>query len=183
VEDGDYSLRASGGAGPFFEQVNEQVTNALIELLDRTLRGGQELLVDAYCGGGRFARSLVAHAKKVVGIESSEAAIAYARKHAGPKESYIVGDVTDHLGEVLALHDAAGSSVILDPPAEGLSARVIDHLMAGMPAEIAYVSCNPATLARDLALLAKGYRLTAVTPLDMFPQTAGIEVCAHLMRQ
>jgi 23S rRNA (uracil1939-C5)-methyltransferase len=74
------------------------------------------------------------------------------------------------------------TSVLVDPPAEGLSARVVDLLLVGTPSEIVYVSCNPATLARDLALLVKAYRITAVTPLDMFPQTAGIEVCVHLVR-
>jgi 23S rRNA (uracil1939-C5)-methyltransferase len=182
VEDGDYSLRASGGAGPFFEQVNEAVTIALVELLDGTLRRDQELLVDAYSGGGRFARALATHARHVVGIESSAAAVDYARKHAGPSERYFAGDVSDLLGEVLAQHDALRTSVILDPPAEGLMARALDLLLGNAPSEIAYVSCNPATLARDLAALVKSYKLMAVTPLDMFPQTAGIEVCAHLLR-
>jgi 23S rRNA (uracil1939-C5)-methyltransferase len=61
-------------------------------------------------------------------------------------------------------------------------ARALDLLLGNAPSEIAYVSCNPATLARDLAALVKSYKLMAVTPLDMFPQTAGIEVCAHLLR-
>jgi 23S rRNA (uracil1939-C5)-methyltransferase len=182
AEDGDYSLRAPGGSGPFFEQVNEAVTRALVELLDRTLRSGQQLLVDAYCGGGRFARALAGHAEKVIGIETSAAAVDYARKQAGPKESYVAGDVADQLGEVLAPHDAARTSVIVDPPPEGLGPRVLDLLLAGAPSEIAYVACNPSTLARDLAVLTKSYRLTAVTPLDMFAQTAEIEVCAHLVR-
>ena len=182
VEDGDYSLRASGGAGPFFEQVNEGVTVALTELIKQTMQQGQALIVDAYCGGGRFARALAGHARKIVGIESSEAAVGYARKNAGPTEQYIVGDVSDHLGEVLSLDAAERTGVLVDPPAEGLSARVLDLLLVGTPSEIVYVSCNPATLARDLALLVKSYRLSAVTPLDMFPQTAGIEVCAHLVR-
>jgi 23S rRNA (uracil1939-C5)-methyltransferase len=182
VEDGDYSLRAPGGGGPFFEQVNEAVTRLLVELLDRTLRSGQQLLVDTYCGGGRFAHALAGHAEKVIGIETSAAAIEYARKQAGPGESYAQGDVADHLGDVLAAHDAARTSVILDPPPEGVGPRVLDLLLAAAPSEIAYVSCNPATLARDLAALTKAYRLTAVTPLDMFAQTAEIEVCAHLVR-
>jgi len=177
-----YALRASGGAGPFFEQVNEAVTLKLTELLDQTLRRDQGLLVDAYCGGGRFARALKSHAAEVVGIEASEAAVGYARKHAGSTEQYIHGDVADHLGDVLSRHDGSRTSVVLDPPPDGLSPRVIDFLLGSNPSEIAYVSCNPATLARDLALLAKTYTLRSVTPLDMFPQTAEIEVFAHLTR-
>jgi 23S rRNA (uracil1939-C5)-methyltransferase len=178
--DGSYSLRASGGAGPFFEQVNEAVTRALAELLDQTLRSGQALLVDAYSGGGRFARALKAHAEKVIGIEASEAAVTYAREHASSTEQYIHGDVADHLGDVLSQAEPSRTSVILDPPPDGLSARVIDFLVGSTPSEIAYVSCNPATLARDLALLTRAYKLCSVTPLDMFPQTAEIEAMAHL---
>jgi 23S rRNA (uracil1939-C5)-methyltransferase len=178
--EGSYSLRASGGAGPFFEQVNEAVTRALTELLDHTLRSGQALLVDAYSGGGRFGRALKSHAEKVLGVEASEAAITYARDHASATEQYIHGDVADHLGDVLSQADAARTSVILDPPPDGLNARVIDILLGLTPSEIAYVSCNPATLARDLSRLTRTYKLRSVTPLDMFPQTAEIEAMAHL---
>lgn len=181
VPDGDYSLRASGGAGPFFEQVNEPVTRALTELLDRTLSRNQALLVDAYCGGGRFSQALRGHAEKAIGIETSGAAVEYALKHAGPNERYIHGDVADFLGEILSSHDARRTTVILDPPAEGVSARVADLLLEGNPAEIGYISCNPATLARDLAVLTRTFRLVSITPLDMFPQTAEVEVFAHLV--
>jgi 23S rRNA (uracil1939-C5)-methyltransferase len=180
--DGDYSLRAPHGAGPFFEQTNEKVMKLLVELIDSTLLRGQQLLVDAYCGGGAFARALASHAEKIVGIEMNGAAIAYAQKAAGPAESYVLGDVAFHLGDILAQHDPARTTVLLDPPAEGVSTRVIELLLATGPAEIGYVACNPATLARDLALLAKSYRIESVTPLDMFPHTAEIEVFAHLRR-
>jgi 23S rRNA (uracil1939-C5)-methyltransferase len=72
--------------------------------------------------------------------------------------------------------------LLLDPPATGISARVCDFILASQPCEIIYVSCNPATLARDLALLCNAYKLLSVTPLDMFPQTAEIEVMAHLRK-
>jgi 23S rRNA (uracil1939-C5)-methyltransferase len=178
--EGSYALRASGGAGPFFEQVNEAVTLKLTELLDAALKHDQALLVDAYSGGGRFARALKSHAATVIGIEASEAAVQYARSKAGSTEQFIHGDVSVHLGEVLSGHDSSKTSVILDPPPDGLSPRVIDFLLGSAPAEIAYISCNPATMARDLALLIKTYKLRSVTPLDMFPQTAEIEVFAHL---
>jgi len=182
VEDGDYSLRAPGGSGPFFEQTNQGVTQALIELLDRTLHKDQALLVDAYCGGGLFAKALGHHAEKVIGVESNGAAIEYARQHAKPGQTFLHGDVADHLGEILSTHPLDRTTVLLDPPSEGVTARVTDFLLSNPPAEIAYVSCNPATLARDLALLKSAFRIESVTPLDMFPQTAEIEVFAHLMR-
>jgi 23S rRNA (uracil1939-C5)-methyltransferase len=182
VREGDYSLRAPGG-GPYFEQTNPEVTAALVEVVRAAVRRGGGTLVDAYCGAGLFARALAEHFEKVIGIEENSAAIASARRSAQPHESYIAGEVGAHLGEVLSLHPAAQTTVLLDPPSEGLSARVTDLLSAAAPAEILYVSCNPATLARDLAALRGGYELVAVTPLDMFPQTAEIEVVAHLRRR
>jgi 23S rRNA (uracil1939-C5)-methyltransferase len=181
VRDGDYSLRAPGG-GPYFEQTNPEVTAALVEVVRGAAnRGGT--LIDAYCGAGLFARALADLFEKVVGIEENFAAIQSARRAAQPHESYIAGEVSAQLGEVLSLHEAARTTVLLDPPAEGLAARVTDLLLAASPAEIIYVSCNPATLARDLAALQSAYELHAVTPLDMFPQTAEIEVVAHLQRR
>lgn len=182
VEDGDYSLRAPGGSGPFFEQTNEGVTQALIEMLDRTLKKDQALFVDAYCGGGLFARALGGHAEKVIGIETNGAAISFAQRHAKPGQTFIHGDVADHLGDILSINPLDRTTVLLDPPAEGVTSRVTDFLLANPPAEIAYVSCNPATLARDLGLLKSAFRIESVTPLDMFPQTAEIEVFAHLVR-
>ena len=80
------------------------------------------------------------------------------------------------------LAETGETSLVLDPPAAGISVRVIETILAAAPREILYVSCNPGTLARDLALLSGAYRLESVTPLDMFPQTAEIEVVTHLKR-
>lgn len=181
VRDGDYSLRAPGG-GPFFEQTNPAVAGLLVGLVEGTVRRGQSLLVDAYCGAGLFARHLAPLFGKVIGIEENPAAVAQARSKAASHEHYMEGDVAGLLGEVLASHAMAQTTVLLDPPSEGASARVIDLLLGSQPSEIVYVSCNPATLARDLARLGPGYRLESVTPLDMFPQTAEIEVVAHLVQ-
>jgi len=181
VPDDDYSLRASGG-GPYFEQTNHEVTRELVALAERTVRRGQQLLVDAYCGAGLFAHSLAALFEHVVGLEENDMAVDTARRAALSHERYVAGEVSTQLGAVLAEHDATRTTVILDPPAIGIAPRVAELLLAGLPSEILYVSCNPATLARDLALLTKSYRLAGVTPLDMFPQTAQIEAVAHLVR-
>ena len=179
IRDGDYALRAKGG-GPYFEQTNPDVTRELLSLVEATVRRGQALLVDAYCGAGIFAKKLTGLFAQVIGIEENASAIEKARRSTEPHEHYIHGDVSAHLGDLLAAHDATRTTVLLDPPATGLDARVTDLLLAAAPAEILYVSCNPATLARDLAVLGRSYDITAVTPLDMFPQTAEIEVLAHL---
>ena len=181
VREGDYSLRAPGG-GPFFEQTNPEVAALLVETV-RTAARGKKVLVDAYCGAGLFARALADRFEKVIGIEENSAAIESARRQAQPHETYIAGEVSAHLGEVLATHAAEDTTLLLDPPTEGLSARVCDLVLSGGPAEVIYVSCNPATLARDLGLLRSSYELLSVTPLDMFPQTAEIEVVTHLVRR
>jgi tRNA/tmRNA/rRNA uracil-C5-methylase (TrmA/RlmC/RlmD family) len=182
VGEGDYSLRAKGG-GPYFEQTNPAVAAELVNLVEGAASRGQALLVDAYCGAGLFAKRLRGYFEKVVGIEENEHAIEKAQRSAEAHEHYLQGDVGAHLGEVLATHEADRTTVLLDPPAIGLEARVCDLLLACGPAEILYVSCNPATLARDLAFLTRSYELVAVTPLDMFPQTAEIEVFVQLRRR
>lgn len=178
VPEGDYSLRASGG-GPFFEQTNPEVTAALVALVHASVLRGQALLVDAYCGAGLFAHRLADLFEGVIGIEENASAVEHARRRATERERYLQADVAIAIGDVLAAADAPRTTVILDPPATGVAPRVIELLVAARPAEILYVSCNPATLARDLARLSPTYRLEAVTPLDMFPQTAEIEVLAR----
>ena len=180
VGDGDYSLRAPGGGGPFFEQTNTDVARAMVAFVERELRRGQALLVDAFCGSGLFAMQLAPLFGQTVGIEANAFAVGQARRSAGGSERYIAGSVEEHLGDILRGHDRTRTTVLLDPPNTGVSVRVLD-LLNGLPvSELIYVSCNPATLARDLAGLAGTYQLRSVTPFDMFPQTAEIEVVAFL---
>jgi 23S rRNA (uracil1939-C5)-methyltransferase len=168
LPDGDYSLRAPGGEGPFFEQTNAAMARELVKLVEETVKRGQELLVDAYCGSGLFARQLAPLFEKVIGIEENAFAVEHARDAAGPTERYVAGAVETHLGDVLTVHDPPRTTVILDPPAIGITARVVDLLVAERVAEVVYVSCNPATLARDLAALCRSYRLESVTPWTCF---------------
>lgn len=179
VPDGDYSLVARERS-PFFEQTNDDVAAALLAHAERAITPGQQLLIDAYCGAGFFASHLAPHFAAVIGIEENEHAVAHARRQAQPHERYLAGDVAALLGEILSTHDMRRATVILDPPATGLAPRVVQLLQGTPPAEILYVSCNPATMARDLAELSRTHRLTSVTPFDMFPQTAEIEALAVL---
>jgi 23S rRNA (uracil1939-C5)-methyltransferase len=178
VRDGDYTLaeRRNG----FFEQTNDGVAEQMLALVEKTVRRGQSLLVDAYCGAGLFGRHLAEFFERVVGIEENPFAVQQAQRTAVANESYYSGDVSVHLPEILSGGDPRTTTLLLDPPAVGITARVTDAILASMPSEIVYVSCNPATLARDLGILCRSYRLESVTPLDMFPQTAEIEVAAHL---
>ncbi len=179
--DGDYTLVARDRS-EFFEQTNDEVAAELLALAEKSITPGQSLLIDAYCGGGFFAHHLAPHFKSVIGIEENEHAVAYAQRRAGENERYLAGDVAALLGEALSASDPQRTCVVLDPPATGLAPRVVEFLQGTAPAEILYVSCNPATMARDLAELSRTHRLESVTPLDMFPQTAEIEVLAVLRR-
>ena len=179
VQDGDYTLTGRDRS-VYFEQTNDAVAEKMLEVVRAAVRPGQQLLLDAYCGAGLFAKHLADVFEKVIGIEENTYAVDHARSTAGANESYIAGDVSIHLPEVVGAHEPGRTTVILDPPATGTTPRVTDVLLGSRPSQILYVSCNPATLARDLAALAGGYELVAVTPLDMFPQTAEIEVVAEL---
>jgi tRNA/tmRNA/rRNA uracil-C5-methylase (TrmA/RlmC/RlmD family) len=178
--DGDYTVAGQRRAG-FFEQTNDAVARLLVETVRATLAPGQGLLIDAYCGAGLFAHALRDLFEQVIGIEENAFAVEQARREAAPHERFLAGDVSSQLGELLTLRPADRTTVILDPPAIGVSPRVLDLLSGSPPGKLLYVSCNPATLARDLASLCRGpFRLESVTPLDMFPQTAEIEVVAEM---
>jgi len=179
--DGDYVLSGQG-KGEYFVQTNDAVAAALLDHVRGLVSPASKTLVDAYSGAGFFARGLASHFSQVIGIEENERAVEYARRIAGPNESYVAGDVAIRLGDVLASVPARETCLILDPPAIGAAYRVIELTLGAQPSEIIYVSCNPSTLARDLEILCRTYKLLGVTPLDMFPQTAEIEVVAHLAR-
>ena len=177
--DGHYTLRAHHRPR-VFEQTNDDVAEAMAQLVESLLSPG-ELLIDAYCGAGFFTKRLAPKFNCVVGIEWDRYAVAAAQEKAAPNETYIGGDVDSEFDRQLRESSAAATAVVLDPPATGLSATVRDSLARHVPAAVVYVSCNPATLARDLGDLQKQFTIMSVTPLDMFPQTAEIECVVHLL--
>lgn len=177
--DGHYTLRAHGGPR-IFAQTNDAVADALVAQVKEMLPPPRELLVDAYCGAGFFAKRLLTHFQRIIGIEWDRFAIAAAQENATPNEEYRAGDVELTLAQVLRENDPAATSVIVDPPATGLPAGTKRALLENSPATLVYVSCNPATLARDLGELQQAFTIVSVTPLDMFPQTAEIECVVHL---
>ena len=142
------------------------------------MAGTGDLLVDAYCGAGFFAKRLSGNFARIIGFDWDARSIEAAGKDASAPEDYRAGDTAELLPGVLGA--ASETTVLLDPPAQGLAASVIDTLLAARPSRIVYVSCDPATLARDLAKLAAGYDLQRVAPVDMFPQTASIEAACLL---
>lgn len=168
-------------ASPSFFQVNtrqaERVTGLLKEVLDLK---GDELLVDAYAGVGTFAVLLASHVKRVVGIEDSPAAVEDAEANAVGVDgvSFVLGKTEEALSQLEERPDA----VILDPPRKGCHPAALEALKAIRPARVAYVSCDPSTLARDLkSLCSDGFKLVRVQPVDMFPQTHHVECVALLV--
>jgi tRNA/tmRNA/rRNA uracil-C5-methylase (TrmA/RlmC/RlmD family) len=194
VRDGHYTLRASDSTR-VFSQTNDAVANALRGLIVDLVLPNQQLLIDAFCGAGFFAKALLEKFERVIGIDWDKFAIDAARENATAKETYIASDVETGLQEVGAaisndpaaanvqsgrLRSIAPTTLIVDPPATGLSETVRKTIVDLAPPTVIYVSCNPPTLARDLKDLADKFDIDSVTPLDMFPQTAEIEVAVHL---
>ncbi|HIK18609.1 MAG TPA: 23S rRNA (uracil(1939)-C(5))-methyltransferase RlmD [Leptolyngbyaceae cyanobacterium M33_DOE_097] len=168
-----------------FFQVNTEAAEALLHDMQRTLDlQGHELLVDAYCGIGTLTLPLAQQVKRAIGFEIQSVAIAQAQQNAAinhiTNAEFRVGDVEQVLPGLGELPDV----IVLDPPRKGCSPNVLSTLIAQSPAQIAYMSCNPATLARDLKVLCQtgGYRLTRVQPADFFAQTAHVECVAYLVR-
>ncbi|PYI90229.1 MAG: hypothetical protein DME97_18260 [Verrucomicrobia bacterium] len=191
--DGHYSLRAHSGPR-VFAQTNDAVADALADFIATILASENEFLIDAFCGAGFFAKRLAPQFERVLGIDWDRFAIDAARKDARPNETYIAGDIAIELRR--ALNDVAASvspadpniprvgtpatTLIVDPPATGLSPELRRVILDSPPRTMIYVSCNPPTLARDLAELQQRFAVASIAPFDMFPQTAEIEAVAHL---
>ncbi|MEY2479541.1 MAG: rRNA (uracil1939-C5)-methyltransferase [Verrucomicrobiota bacterium] len=179
VRDGHYTLRTESGAR-IFSQANDAVAELLREHIVDLVPQNHELLIDAFCGSGFFAKRLREKFARVIGIDWDRFAIDAARADATAKENYIAGDLDEHLRASLESANRDLTTLIVDPPAAGLSAQTRRTIVDLVPATFIYVSCNPATLARDLSELREKFIIESVTPFDMFPQTAEIEVAVHL---
>ncbi len=170
-----------------FFQTNSAQAERLVEAV-KELAGDVEgaQVVDVYCGVGLFSLALAAVGARVVGVEIVEAAIEAARRNAAENGltslSFHAGDARKVLADVLP----AGLSpkvLVLDPPRAGAGGKVMRRIARALPERIVYVSCNPTTLARDLVELRPfGYTVTAVQPLDLFPQTYHVETVVALTR-
>jgi len=171
------------GPASFF-QVNPTATELVYEtVLDLVRPRRHEVVLDLYCGIGTIGLSLAGYCHRVVGVESVPPAVEDARSNAARNEvenaSFLRATAEDALEDLGFRPDV----VVLDPPRRGLTRRVVDALTALAPDRIFYVSCNPVTLARDLAQLCRaGYTLGPVRPVDMFPQTYHVE-CVVLLEK
>src|SRR5206468_12332251 len=183
VRDGHYTLR-SASEPRVFSQINNEVAQVLRDLIIDLVPPNQELLIDAYCGAGFFAKALLDKFVRVIGIDWDRFAIAAAKQNASEKETYIAGEGETELQKVGAVHlnrparandtstgrlrSIAPTTIIIDPPATGLSEGVRKAISDLAPETLIYVSCNPPTLARDLKELQHRFAINSITPLDMF---------------
>jgi len=138
-----------------------------------------DVVYDLYTGTGTIANFIAKQAKKVVGIEYVDAAIDDARKNSTQNgitnTKFFAGDMKDILTPSFVKKQGTPSIVITDPPRAGMHQNVIDRLLEMEAKKIVYVSCNPATQARDITLLSSKYKVTQVQPVDMFPHTHHVE--------
>jgi 23S rRNA (uracil1939-C5)-methyltransferase len=169
-------------AGSFF-QVNTEMAEVLVQTVRQYLDPrGDETLLDAYCGVGTFGLCLADAVGLVVGVEANPVALDDAEENAAAVENVVFYEGT--VGAALPVLEEEIDIAVLDPPRQGLEPEALEGLVDRAPSRIAYVSCDPATLARDVRRLQEaGYRLVEVQPVDMFPQTYHIEAVALLVKR
>jgi 23S rRNA (uracil1939-C5)-methyltransferase len=168
-----------------FFQVNTEAAEALVGVILAELNlTGTEVLVDAYCGVGTLTLPLAQRSRQAIGLEIQPEAIVQAQQNAILNQLTNVEFYPGAVATQLPILKVQPDIVLLDPPRKGCEDEVIKTLLDQYPARIVYVSCNPATLARDLKQLCQpgGYRMTRVQPVDFFPQTAHVECVTFLVR-
>lgn len=181
-------LRFKVGSKSFY-QTNSDQAYELYKVARRFagLTGG-ELVYDLYTGTGTIANFVAGQARKVIGIEYVPEAIADAKVNAQlngleAKTAFFAGDMKDLLTPEFVAEHGRPDVVITDPPRAGMHADVVRTILLAAPRRIVYVSCNPATQARDLQLLDAAYKVEAVQPVDMFPQTHHVENVVLLVKR
>ncbi len=189
----DYILEEMEGikfkVGPksFYQTNSEQAYELYKVAREFANINSDEHVYDLYTGTGTIANFVAAKAKHVVGIEYVPEAIEDAKVNSeinGIKNtSFFAGDIKDLLTEGFMQEQGYPDVVILDPPRAGVHPDVLDAILHASPKRIVYVSCNPATQARDIAILDKGYRVTQVQPVDMFPHTHHVENVVLLVKR
>ncbi len=174
-------------ARSFFQVNTEQTVVLYGKAVEYAGLTGKETVIDAYCGTGTITLFLAGQADKVYGIEIVEPAIADAWQNARTNKvenvEFIAGDAVEVMPD-LYRSGIRPETIVVDPPRAGCEPKVLETFVRMNPERIVYVSCNPASLARDLAILAEqGYRTVEIQPVDMFPHTHHVECCVWLKRK
>ncbi len=178
------ALKFRIGPVSFYQTNPLQAYNLYKTAFDFAELKGNELVYDLYCGTGTITNFVAPYAEKAVGVEYVEMAIIDARLNSELNEitntSFFAGDMAKVLNEEFVSLNGKPDVVITDPPRSGMHEDVIKQLLQIESKIIVYVSCNPATQARDIALLGSTYKVTKVQPVDMFPHTHHVENVAQL---
>jgi 23S rRNA (uracil1939-C5)-methyltransferase len=178
-------LKFKINAKSFFQTNTEQTLKLYRKAVEYAEVSSDDVVYDLYTGTGTIANFVARHCRKVVGIESVPEAIVDARINSETNgitnTSFFVGDMKDVLTEKFIAENGRPDIVILDPPRAGVHENVINVIKKVAPRKIVYVSCNPATQARDISLLSDMYKVTAIQPVDMFPHTHHVENIVKLI--
>ena len=186
-EQKDESYRFKIGPKSFFQTNTEQAETLYRLTAEAAALTGQETLYDLYCGTGSIGIFLSQKAGRIVGVEQVAAAIDDAKENARLNQisnaSFFAGDVIDICTESFFAEQGRPDVIVTDPPRAGMHEALIDTLLTIAAPTLVYVSCNPATQARDLQRLDSIYQVSLVQPVDMFPHTHHIENIVRLTRR
>jgi len=184
IEEEMEGLKFRIGPKSFYQTNSEQAYELYKVARDFAELKGDEVVYDLYTGTGTIANFVAKQAKQVIGVEYVEAAIEDAKLNSEineiPNTQFYAGDMKDVLNEEFIAQHAAPDVIITDPPRAGMHEDVVKMLLRLAAPTIVYVSCNPATQARDVALLAEKYQVERIQPVDMFPQTYHVENVVRL---
>jgi len=177
---GDYTFKISPMS---FYQVNpvqaEVLYNTAIEMANLSK---EDILFDLYCGIGTIGIFASSYVKKVYGIEIVEQAIEDAKENAKINNvdniEFFAGDVEKTFEKLMKNKQAYPDVIIVDPPRRGLDENTINNILAVKPKKVIYISCNPATMVRDIKMLSEKYEIGNIQPVDMFPFTSHVECVA-----
>jgi len=177
-------LKFKISAKSFYQTNSEQAYNLYKITRDFAGLTGNELVYDLYTGTGTIANFVAKNAKKVIGIEYVEDAIKDAIENSESNQIsntlFFAGNMKDVLNEEFIQTHGRPDVIITDPPRAGMDPEVVQLILKALPKKVVYVSCNPSTQARDIALMQEHYRIIKTQPVDMFPQTAHVENVALL---
>ncbi len=180
-------LRFKIGPKSFYQTNSDQAYRLYSVARDFAALSGNEVVYDLYTGTGTIAQFVSRQTARVVGIEYVPEAIADAQVNARNNGitncTFFAGDMKDVLTEAFIQEHGRPDVVILDPPRAGIHPDVAEVILKAAPQRMVYVSCNPASQARDLAILCRDFRITAVQPVDMFPHTMHVENVVALERR
>jgi 23S rRNA (uracil1939-C5)-methyltransferase len=177
-------LRFKIGPKSFFQTNSHQALRLYQVTREFAALKGNEILYDLYTGTGTIANFMASYAKLVVGIESVPESIEDARVNSEINKigntRFFSGDMKDLFTGSFIRENGKPDVIITDPPRAGMHGKVVDEILRISPGRIVYVSCNPATQARDVELLGRSYTVKKIQPVDMFPHTHHVENVALL---